>query len=112
MKTNACSLLLTLLNASVVVVRSFTLQHLPNQVGTLISKTTSIQHYSNKDDDQDDEAWDSEGVGAPHVLRLDDGSSRMYYTGQGKGGTTAIGVAKSTNDIEWTREQAQFSFAL
>lgn len=58
-----------------------------------------------------DGEWDSEGVGAPHVLRLDDGSSRMYYTGQGKDGSTAIGVAKSIGDIEWNREQAQFTFA-
>ncbi len=59
----------------------------------------------------EDGSWDSEGVGAPHVLRLDDGSSRMYYTGQGKDGSTAIGVAKSYDDLEWSREQAQFSFA-
>jgi len=58
-----------------------------------------------------DDAWDCGGVGAPHVLRLDDGSSRMYYTGQGADGSTAIGVAKSVGDVEWTREQAQFSFA-
>ena len=55
--------------------------------------------------------WDSEGVGAPHVLRLDDGSSRMYYTGQGKDGSTAIGVAKSFDDLEYNKEQAQFTFA-
>lgn len=59
----------------------------------------------------EDGSWDSEGVGAPHVLRLDDGSSRMYYTGQGKDGSTAIGVGKSYDDLEWSREQAQFSFA-
>ncbi len=58
----------------------------------------------------EDGAWDSDGVGAPHVLRLDDGASRMYYTGQGKDGSTSIGVAKSIGDIEWSREQAQFSF--
>ena len=59
----------------------------------------------------EENAWDSDGVGAPHVLRLDDGTSRMYYTGQGKDGSTAIGVAKSFNNKEWSREQAQFSFA-
>lgn len=59
-----------------------------------------------------DGAWDVDGVGAPHVLRLDDGSSRMYYTGQGANGSTAIGVAKSVGDIEWTREQAQFVFSM
>ena len=59
-----------------------------------------------------DGAWDADGVGAPHVLRLDDGTSRMYYTGQGENGSTAIGVAKSVGDIEWTREQAQFAFSM
>jgi hypothetical protein len=61
--------------------------------------------------DVGEDDWDSEGVGAPHVLRLDDGTSRMYYTGQGKDGSTAIGVAKSDGDFDWTREQAQFTFA-
>jgi len=59
----------------------------------------------------EDGAWDSDGVGAPHVLRLDDGTSRMYYTGQSKDGSTSIGVAKSIDDIEFSREQAQFSFS-
>lgn len=43
---------------------------------------------------------------------MDDGSMRMYYTGQGLDGSTAIGVAK--NDAaagEWVREQATFTFA-
>lgn len=44
--------------------------------------------------------------------RLDDGSIRMYYTGQGTDGSTAIGVAKfDTSTNEWVREQAEFSFA-
>jgi hypothetical protein len=61
-----------------------------------------------------DEAWDCAGVGSPHVIRLDDGSMRMYYTGQGVDGSTAIGVAKVTEGgafDHWTREQAEFSFA-
>jgi hypothetical protein len=42
---------------------------------------------------------------------MDDGAVRMYYTGQGKDGSTAIGVAKlSTASNEWVREQATFSF--
>lgn len=57
-------------------------------------------------------AWDSEGVGSPNVLRMDDGSQRMYYTGQGADGSTAIGVAKlSTDSNEWEREQATITFA-
>jgi predicted GH43/DUF377 family glycosyl hydrolase len=61
----------------------------------------------------EDGAWDSEGVGAPHLLRLDDGNTRMYYTGQGKGGSTAIGVAKTTgDDFKFVREQATLSFSL
>lgn len=59
----------------------------------------------------DDDAWDCDGVGAPHMLRLDDGTSRMYYTGQGKNGSTAIGVAKSMGETEWAREQAEFTFS-
>mmetsp|Transcript_9894 Transcript_9894/g.15226 ORF Transcript_9894/g.15226 Transcript_9894/m.15226 type:complete len:456 (-) Transcript_9894:51-1418(-) len=61
-----------------------------------------------------DGAWDCAGVGSPHVLRLDDGSLRMYYTGQGTDGSTAIGVAKCAPEDHvggWTREQAQFTFA-
>ena len=65
----------------------------------------------------EDGAWDSDGVGSPHVIRMDDGSTRMYYTGQGKDGSTAIGVAKCinhdnvTNGQAWAREQAEFSFS-
>lgn len=58
-------------------------------------------------------SWDDSGVGAPHLLRLDDGTTRMYYTGQSKQGETAIGVAKcvSGNLTEWSREQATVSFS-
>ena len=60
----------------------------------------------------DSDAWDSKGVGSPHIIRLDDGSCRMYYTGNGPDGSTAIGVAKGnlSKVMEWEREQAQFSF--
>ncbi|KAI2491259.1 methyltransferase [Fragilaria crotonensis] len=60
-----------------------------------------------------DDAWDSGGVGSPHVIRLDDGSMRMYYTGQGADGSTAIGVARVQNAqdmTKWAREQAEFAF--
>jgi hypothetical protein len=61
---------------------------------------------------ESDDAWDCEGVGSPHVLRMDDGSQRMYYTGQGPGGSTAIGVAKLDMDANtWMREQASITFA-
>jgi predicted GH43/DUF377 family glycosyl hydrolase len=57
-------------------------------------------------------SWDFGGVGSPHMLRLDDGSMRMYYTGQNENGKTAIGVAKSEGDImNWKREQATLPFA-
>jgi len=58
-------------------------------------------------------SWDSDGVGAPHLLRLDDGTTRMYYTGQGKDGSTAIGVAKcEDNEVtEFVREQAVVTFS-
>jgi predicted GH43/DUF377 family glycosyl hydrolase len=58
------------------------------------------------------DGWDAEGVGSPHCVRLDDGSSRMYYTGQSADGKTAIGVAKLTSASgEWTREQASIVFS-
>ena len=61
---------------------------------------------------QDEDAWDVNGVGSPHIIRMDDGNVRMYYTGQGKDGSTAIGVAKlEAASAEWAREQATFSFA-
>lgn len=50
----------------------------------------------------------------PTIVRLDDGTMRMYYTGQGEGGSTAIGVAKvmaGESAVSWVREQAEFSFA-
>lgn len=57
------------------------------------------------------DSWDSEGVGSPHVIRMDDGAQRMYYTGQGPGGSTAIGVAKLSESNQWAREQAALTFA-
>ena len=65
------------------------------------------------DTGETEDAWDSNGVGSPHVIRLDDGSMRMYYTGQGADGSTAIGVARVENAADmtkWVREQAEFSF--
>jgi hypothetical protein len=45
--------------------------------------------------------------------RLDDGTCRMYYTGQGEDGSTAIGVAKISpgQGNEWVREQASITFS-
>jgi len=58
-----------------------------------------------------DDAWDVQGVGSPHVIRLDDGYFRMYYTGEGSNGETAFGVAKSVDLLSWEREQAEVTFA-
>lgn len=52
-----------------------------------------------------EEDWDMQGVGSPHVIRLDDGFFRMYYTGENTDGQTAIGVAKSADLLNWEREQ-------
>jgi hypothetical protein len=60
---------------------------------------------------ESDEAWDAKGVGSPHVIRLDDGFFRMYYTGESDDGETAIGVAKTLDLITWVREQAEVTFA-
>lgn len=57
----------------------------------------------------EDGSWDEKGVGSPHVIRLDDGSMRMYYTGESMDGSTAIGVAKSVDLLNWEREQAGVS---
>ncbi|KAL7529758.1 hypothetical protein ACHAWF_003103 [Thalassiosira exigua] len=57
------------------------------------------------------DSWDCSGVGSPHVIRLDDGFFRMYYTGEGQDGQTAIGVAKSVDLSNWQREQAEVTFA-
>jgi hypothetical protein len=45
--------------------------------------------------------------------RLDDGSLRMYYVGQGPDGSTAVGVARkgAPRGPEWAREQASITFA-
>ena len=44
-------------------------------------------------------------------IRMDDGTQRMYYTGQGPGGSTAIGVAKLSGADQFVREQATVTFA-
>jgi len=54
-------------------------------------------------------SWDFGGVGSPSIIRLDDGTSRIYYTGQGADGSTAIGVAKQTEN-GWQREQVHLTF--
>jgi len=56
--------------------------------------------------------WDAKSVGSPHVIRLNDGFFRMYYTGEGSDGQTAIGVAKSVDLLNWEREQAGVQFSL
>ncbi|GAX24813.1 hypothetical protein FisN_18Lh104 [Fistulifera solaris] len=61
-----------------------------------------------------DGTWDCGGVGSPHIIRMDDGTERMYYTGQGADGSTSIGVAKLSTENgkqTWIREQASFSFS-
>lgn len=61
--------------------------------------------------DYENDDWDCDGVGSPNILRMDDGSQRMYYVGQ-NGKNTAIGVAKLGNGSNtWVREQTSFVFA-
>lgn len=75
--------------------------------------------------DVNEDAWDSHAVGSPDLIRLDDGTTRLYYTGQNAKGQTAVGVAKSTqpdilssfisqneidtNEAIFAREQATFA---
>ncbi|MCS7003422.1 MAG: glycosyl hydrolase, partial [Dehalococcoidia bacterium] len=54
--------------------------------------------------------WDSERCSAPTVLRLPDGTWRMYYYGRDATFDRAInfpagrsGVAESTDGVRWTR---------
>ncbi|KAL7567970.1 hypothetical protein ACA910_019678 [Epithemia clementina (nom. ined.)] len=62
------------------------------------------------DIDSEEDGWDHGGVGSPHIIRMDDGSMRMYYTGQSARGETAIGVAKLTTESGvWERELANFA---
>lgn len=57
-------------------------------------------------------SWDHRGVSSAHVIRLDDGAERMYYTGEGSDGTMKIGVARmdAVKGI-WERETAVFNLA-
>jgi uncharacterized repeat protein (TIGR01451 family) len=50
-------------------------------------------------------SWDDDGVWGPAVLK--EGSSyRMWYTGDDGSGPSQIGLATSTNGINWTKEAA------
>ena len=62
---------------------------------------------SNNDDNDDaiTTSRDSKGVGSPHVIRLDDGTYCMYYTGEGMDGSTAFGVAWSMDLQIWNKER-------
>eukprot|EP00751_Fragilariopsis_kerguelensis_P036530 CAMPEP_0170954814 /NCGR_PEP_ID=MMETSP0735-20130129/32777_1 /TAXON_ID=186038 /ORGANISM="Fragilariopsis kerguelensis, Strain L26-C5" /LENGTH=523 /DNA_ID=CAMNT_0011366505 /DNA_START=66 /DNA_END=1637 /DNA_ORIENTATION=- len=62
--------------------------------------------------DNDEETWDCDGVGSPHILRMDDGSQRMYYVGQQQK-KTAVGVAKlEYGSNKWVKEQSSIVFAV
>jgi len=84
----------------------------------LATSKNGLQNWKKRgvvlDISDDKDAWDYAGVSSPHVIRLDDGTLRMYYIGQRSDGSSAVGVAKWDNDggdYEFEREQAQFSFA-
>lgn len=47
-------------------------------------------------------AWDDKQVLAPHVLKTDKGYV-MYYSGVSASGTQRIGMATSTDGIQWTK---------
>ena len=51
-----------------------------------------------------DEGWDNFSVANPHVLKLADGTYRMYYTGHLKGNLeSSIGLATAADGINWTK---------
>ena len=70
-----------------------------------VGRRSSSSSSSDTDDDDGTTSWDSEGVGSPHVIRLDDGTFCMYYNGEGMDGSTAIGVARSMDLKIWNRER-------
>lgn len=48
--------------------------------------------------------WDADGVAAPHVvLGGPKGDFRLFYTGRGSDGRTAIGLARSADGFAWKR---------
>jgi hypothetical protein len=78
------------------------------KIGLALDVGSSSSDGNDNDDDDDGtttKSWDSKGVGSPHVIRLDDGTYRMYYTGEGMDGSTAIGVARSMDLKTWNRER-------
>jgi hypothetical protein len=59
-------------------------------------------------------SWDEKSLSAPHILKMDDGTLRMYYVGRDNEGNTAVGVAKSLTEdgALFEREQAQVLFGV
>jgi predicted GH43/DUF377 family glycosyl hydrolase len=49
-------------------------------------------------------SWDSKSIGTPRVLKAS-GTYMMWYTGTDDSGTTAIGLATSTDGENWTKYQ-------
>jgi predicted GH43/DUF377 family glycosyl hydrolase len=47
--------------------------------------------------------WDAQQVSTPDVVKLDDGSYRMHYTGHDSTGRRMIGMATSDDGITWTK---------
>eukprot|EP00523_Entomoneis_sp_CCMP467_P005189 CAMPEP_0168749014 /NCGR_PEP_ID=MMETSP0724-20121128/16483_1 /TAXON_ID=265536 /ORGANISM="Amphiprora sp., Strain CCMP467" /LENGTH=408 /DNA_ID=CAMNT_0008796881 /DNA_START=81 /DNA_END=1308 /DNA_ORIENTATION=- len=60
----------------------------------------------------DVDSWDHKGVSSAHVIRLDDGTMRMYYQGEDESGNVKIGVSRLSDSGVWEREEtAAFSLA-
>lgn len=55
----------------------------------------------------DPSAFDANGATRRHIIRLPDGSFRMYYEGVCSSGKHAIGVATSRNGYDWKRVSDQ-----
>ncbi len=49
-----------------------------------------------------DGEWDSAGVSAPYVVKAEDGTYLMFYSGR-DGGTSRIGLATSEDGVSWTK---------
>jgi predicted GH43/DUF377 family glycosyl hydrolase len=63
--------------------------------------------FAGAEDGDDENCFDYKGASRRHILRLDDGSYRMYYEGVSKAGIHSIGLAKSNDGLKWTKASTE-----
>ena len=52
---------------------------------------------------RNDDSFDGKGASRRHIIKLDDGTYRMWYEGVSKAGVHSIGCAKSADGFMWER---------